>query len=172
AACYSTVALGERAAWIDGQGSIAGPDWIDGPILLRPRTPRHGLRAVEELLRSGGFALVVLAGTELAGSAPVRLSRAAREGGAALITLTTHTALSSLRLTSRIDPRGYRWQRTPFDEPAVVRDVTVSVHARAMGWNARSTLLVPVMHHELRLALAPGLVDRRGATRGATTRPV
>jgi hypothetical protein len=162
AVCYATTQLGERSAWIDGAHAIAGDSWIPGPILLRPKTRRHGLRAAEELLRSGGVAFVVLAGTDPQGTESVRLTRAAREGGAALVTLTALTTLSSLRLTSSIDPHGYRWRRTPFGDPADVRDVTVRVRARAPGWNARSEFLVPVTHHELRLSLEPGLVDRRG----------
>ena len=61
AACNTTVAQGERAVWIDGLGTVAGPFWEEGPILVRPRNRKHGLRGAEELLRCGGFALVVLA---------------------------------------------------------------------------------------------------------------
>jgi hypothetical protein len=165
AACVATCKLGERAAWIDGAHSIAGSSWADGPVLLRPKTRTHALRAAEELLQSGGFAMVILAGTETRGTETVRLTRAARDGGAALITLTTLTTLSSLRLVSSIDPHGYRWRRTPFGEPASVRDVLVRIRARAMGWNASSQLHVPVMHHELRLSLEPSLADRRGIRR-------
>jgi hypothetical protein len=162
AACYSASASGERSAWIDGTHTIAGDSWIPGPVLLRPKTRRHGLRAAEELLRSGGFALVVIAGTDPQGSETVRLTRAAREGGAALVSITTLTALSSLRLVSSLNPSDYRWRRTPFGEPADARDVIARVHARALGWNARAEFAVPVMHHELRLAMEAGLVDRRG----------
>jgi hypothetical protein len=73
--------------------------------------------------------------------------------------------MSSLRVSSQLDPQGYRWHRTPFGEPAVAHDVLVRVRARAMGWNAHSQFLVPVMHHELRLSLEPGLADRRGVRR-------
>ena len=165
AACYSAVASGERAVWVDGNHEIAGATWVEGPILLRPKTRRHGLRATEEILRSGGVALVVLAGTDPTGTETVRLTRAAREGGAALISLTTLSALSSLRVRSNLDPHGYRWRRTPFGEPALARDVQVRVHARAMGWNAHTSFPVPVMHHELRLSLESGLADRRGVRR-------
>src|SRR4051812_38045194 len=165
ASCYSVVLGGERAAWIDGEHMLTSNSWIDGPALLKPLTRRHALRAAEELLRSGGFALVVLSGTEPSGSEAVRLSRAAREGGTALVSLTTAAAMSSLRVSSQLDPRAYRWRRTPFGEPAVVHDVLVRVRARAMGWNAHSQFLVPVLHHELRLSLEPGLADRRGIRR-------
>jgi hypothetical protein len=165
AACYAVTAGGERAAWIDGEHMLTSNSWIEGPVLLRPTTRRAALRAAEEILRCGGFALVVLSGAEPAGAEAVRLTRAAREGGAALVSLTTASALSSLRVTSQLDPRGYRWQRTPFGEPAVASDVLVRVRARAMGWNAHTQLLVPILHHELRLSLESGLADRRGVKR-------
>ncbi len=165
AACYATTTLGERAAWIDGAHTIAGHSWAPGPVLLRPKTRRHGLRAAEELLRSGGFALVILSGTDPRGAETVRLTRAAREGAAAIVSITVLSALSSVRLSSSLHPDGYRWRHTPFGEPADVRVVTMHIRARALGWNAHAELLVPVMHHELRLSLEPGLVDRRGVRR-------
>jgi hypothetical protein len=165
ASCWSVVASGERAAWIDGEHTLTSNSWIDGPVLLKPATRRLALRAAEELLRCGGFALVVLSGAEPMGSETVRLTRAAREGGAALVFLTTAAAMSSLRVSSQLDPNAYRWKRTPFGEPAVVDDVLVRVRARAMGWNAHTQFLVPVLHHELRLSLEPGLADRRGVRR-------
>src|SRR3954454_13425426 len=119
ASCYSVVSAGERAASIDGEHMLTSNSWIEGPVLLRPVTRRAALRAAEEILRSGGFALVVLAGTDPQGTEAVRLTRAAREGGTALVSLTTASALSSLRIGSQLDPRGYTWQRTPFGEPAV-----------------------------------------------------
>src|SRR5262245_42277440 len=61
-ACAATVAIGERAAWIDGARTIAGAFWDAGPLLLRPSSPLHAIRAADELLRSGGFRLVVLTG--------------------------------------------------------------------------------------------------------------
>jgi hypothetical protein len=166
-ACFTAVALGERAAWIDGAHTTQGSSWAHGggPVLLRPRTQRHALLAAEELLRSGGFALVVLDGAEPHGSETVRLTRAAREGGAAFVALTTLTALSSLRLTSSLDPRGYRWRRTPFGEPAYTTEVQVRVDARALGWSKQAQFSLPVSHHESRLSLDPGLADRRGLTR-------
>jgi hypothetical protein len=165
ASCYTVTTQGERAAWIDGEHMLTSTSWIDGPVLLKPVTRRAALRAAEEILRSGGFALVVLSGTDPQGQEAVRLTRAAREGGSALVSVTTAAALSSLRVSSSLDPRGYQWHRTPFGEPAVAHDVLVRVRARAMGWNAHSQFLVPILHQELRLALEPGLADRRGVRR-------
>ena len=52
-ACRSAVAGGERAVWIDGSGTMAGAFWDAGPVLLRPKSRLHALRAAEALLRSG-----------------------------------------------------------------------------------------------------------------------
>src|SRR3954465_12388089 len=136
---------------------LTSNSWLNGPVLLKPVTRRAALRAAEEILRSGGFALVVLSGTDPQGQEAVRLTRAAREGGAAFVSLTNASALSSLRVSSSVDPNGYQWHRTPFGEPAVAHDVLVRVRARAMGWNAHTQFLVPILHHELRLSLEPGL---------------
>src|SRR5919202_4498208 len=165
AACLGTVAGGERAAWVDGDHTVAGAFWVEGPLLVRPKTRRHTLRASEELLRCGGFALVVLAGIEPLGTETVRLTRAAREGGSALVALTTRVALSSLRLASRILPHSYRWRRTPFGDPAEAQEVVVRVRARAPGWNASAEFINQVTRHELRLSLEPELADRRGVSR-------
>jgi hypothetical protein len=165
AACQATVGAGERSVWIDGMGTVAGASWEEGPILVRPKSRKHALRSVDELLRSGAFALVVLAGAEPEGTETVRLSRAAREGGGAFVALTANASLASLRLTSRILPHSYRWQRDPFGDPAEVEDATVQVRARSLGWNAHTQLRIPVMRYDLRLSLDPGVVDRRGLPR-------
>lgn len=161
-ACMTTARTGERSAWIDGLGTIAGEFWEEGPILVRPANRRNSLRAAEELLRCGGFALIVLAGSEPAGTEMVRLSRAAREGGAAFVALTSHTSMASVRLSSRIMPRSYVWRRDPFGEPAEACSATVRVHAQSLGWNRYAELAVPVVSYGLRMGLEPGLPDRRG----------
>jgi len=163
AACHTVVANGERSAWIDGDNTVAGAFWGDGPYLVRPKSRLHALRAAEELLRSGGFSLLVLAGTEPQGTETVRLTRAAREGGAALVTVGSSASMASLRLRSRL--LHYRWRRTPFGDPALPQDATVRVSARAVGWSAHIDFPIPVIHHELRLSLESELADRRGLPR-------
>ena len=163
AACRATTHGGERAAWLDGDGTIAGAQWDEGALLVRPKTRRHALRAAEELLRCGGFALLVVAGVEPQGTETVRLTRAAREGGSALVVVTPHASMSALRIESRLLPHSWRWRRTPFGDPAEARDVRIRVRARALGWNASTELAIPVTTHELRLSLDAELADRRGA---------
>lgn len=163
AACLAVVARGERSAWIDGNGLLAGAFWNDGPYLVRPKSRLHALRAGEELLRSGGFSLLVLAGCDPQGTETVRLGRAAREGGAALVTIGDNAAMASLRLTSRL--LHYRWRRTPFGDPADAQDVMVRVDTKAIGWSAHAAFPIPVTPHELRLSLESALADRRGLPR-------
>src|SRR3954451_5621585 len=118
ASCYSVVLGGERSAWIDGDNTVAGAFWNNagGLYLVRPKSRIHALRAAEELLRSGGFSLLVLAGTEPQGTETVRLTRAARDGGAAWIAVGEKASMASLRMTSRL--LRYNWRRSPFGDPA------------------------------------------------------
>ena len=162
AACNTTVAQGERAVWIDGLCTMAGPFWEEGPVLFRPRNRKHGLRGAEELLRCGGFGLVVVSGIEPEGTETVRLSRAAREGGGALVTLTSHASMASLRMTSQILRDTYRWRKTPFGDPAEAQEVMIRVRARSLGWNRSADFPVSVVPYDLRIGLEPDLVDRRG----------
>jgi hypothetical protein len=166
-ACNAAIATGERAAWIDACGTIAGAFWEGerGPVLIRPASRLHALRAAETLLRSGGFAMVVLAGAEPWGTENVRLSRAAHDGGGACVALTTSTTTSALRASSTIHPDRYIWRRDPRDRPAAVDAVTLDVRITSLGWNRRAELIIPIQRDELRMALAPDLPDRRGVKR-------
>ena len=165
ATAQTTVFNGERAVWIDGLGTMAGPFWEEGPVLVRPRTRKEGLRASEELLRCGGFSLVVVAGIEPEGMENVRLSRAAREGGGALVTLTTHTSMASLRVTSTILGESYRWRRDPFGDPAETDEAKLRIRAHSLGWSRSVEIPIAVVPFDLRISLESGLVDRRGVTR-------
>jgi len=170
AACLSVIGRQERAAWIDGQGTMAGPWWEGGPVLIRPRSRVHALRAAEVLLRSGGFALVVVTGVEPEGTENVRLSRAAHDGGSAIVALTPNGATAALKMSSSIAPDEYVWLRGPFGEPATVDSVAVHVRVNALGWNRRTRLVLPVSWHVVRSAMSPLLADRRGMTRPAALR--
>ena len=152
---------GERVAWVDGARSI-GPHWIEGPLVIRPQTSDLARKAAEILLRSGGFALVVLTGVELDSAAMLRLSRMVHEGGGAFVALTAahHTAM--LRLTARFLPDQLRSAPGPFGEIAQIERATIRIEARSPGWNAHTLLHLPTRHHDLRLSFEPNLADRRG----------
>jgi hypothetical protein len=166
AACEAVALRGERAAWIDAAGTIAGDSWRPGPLLLKPEGEMESLICAEELLRCGAFGLIVLSGTRAAfNREDVRLSRAVREGGGAFVALATQSNVAHLQVASRIDPNGYRWQTNPFGEPAQVTQVRVQVEAQAMGWSGRAQVVIPVGGFEQRTAVEKELVDRRGAKR-------
>jgi hypothetical protein len=170
--CLRTVAGGERAVWIDATHTVTGAGWCEGPLLIRPDGPVAALRAAEELTRSGGFGLIVLDGVDPETTALVRVSRAAHEGGSALVLLTRTTSLASLRLASRSLPGAYVWRRSPLGEPAAVTAVKLVIEARASGWFASTELTIPVWHDDLRLSLETCYPDRRGAVNGREPPPV
>ncbi len=178
-ACAAVVEGGERAAWVDGGGTVAGSYWeslvtrrgpggavLDGPLLFRPGVELAPVVA-EELLRSGGFALVVLTGggAGLGDGGGVRLGRGAREGGAAFVAVAESTAVSHLRARSAFDPTGFSWRRGPFDEPVTLESVAVRVRVQSMGLDRKVRFRLSVEHHDVRLSLEPRLVDRRGVRR-------
>jgi hypothetical protein len=178
-ACAAVVGRGERAAWVDGTGTVAGayreqrtrvwsPAGGDAPspLLFRPGRELAPVVA-EEVLRSGGFALVVLTGGG-AGSGDgegVRLGRGAREGGAAFVLVGEGSPVSHLRVRSCFDPVGFGWRRGPFGEPAALESVAIRARIQSMGLDRTVRFRLPVEVHGVRLSLEPGLVDRRGTRR-------
>ncbi|MGH7461778.1 MAG: hypothetical protein ACREMA_12230 [Longimicrobiales bacterium] len=163
AATTEVIQRGERSAWIDAQHQMSGDGWVRGPLLMRPQGEVKALACAEELLRSGGFALVVLSGVvrELEREA-VRLSRAVRDGGGAFVALAPQATIAHLHVTSRIRPDDYQWKLDPFGEPAHVESVRIRIDAKAMGWNGHTELVLPVHTHMQRTAVDPLLKDRRG----------
>ncbi|HWV58119.1 MAG TPA: hypothetical protein VNZ57_11770, partial [Longimicrobiales bacterium] len=159
--CVDLVRRGERAAWVDGTGRVVGETWPEGPLLVRPRDEAGALVCAEELLRSGGFGLVVLAGASL-DSAGVRLSRRAREGGAAFVALVDAVPVAALRMVSRIPVDGYRWRLNPFGEPTEVEAVRVEVRVAGLGLSTSTRFWLGVAGYERRLSMESWLVDRRG----------
>lgn len=163
AACRAVAARGEGAVWIDAAGTVAGFQWRSGPLLVRPREARQAPACAEELLRSGGWGLIVLSGAGADAAAVVRLGRAAREGGGALVLLDRRQpGTADLRVESHIPPDGYRWRTNVFAEPAEVESVAVHVRATALGWSRETVLSLCVQPYELRLSLEPALADRAG----------
>lgn len=164
-ACAAALARGERAAWIDAAGTASGELPWSGTALLRPADARQARVCAEELVRSGGFALVVLSGAESRGSERVRLTRSVREGGTALVEISGEGQMAAVRFRSRIAGDGFRWTRNRLGEPVHLSSVTLHVHAAALGWSRETQVTLPVRSHALRLSLEPSLVSRRGAAR-------
>ncbi|MGH7577600.1 MAG: hypothetical protein ACREM1_21065 [Longimicrobiales bacterium] len=166
-ACANVVRRGERAVWIDGAGTLAEV-WPEGSLLVRPGGELEASRCAEELLRSGGFALVGLSGGgRVLAREAVRLARAAKAGGSAFVVVGEAVPVSALRLASRLPPEGYSWWMNPFGEPAEIESVHVEIRAWSLGWSGRTSFSLPVFARRLRLALEPSLPDRRGGSRCA-----
>lgn len=156
---------GERAAWVAGPGrGVVGSGWGEGVFHLRPSGIEEALECTEELLRTGGFGLVVLDGVEVRRSEALRLGRAVREGGGAFAVLADGVS-APLRLSSRLVPEGYRWRSGPFGGPAEVESALLRVDVKGLGVDSWVEFELPVIGHEVRLSLERGLVDRRGAGR-------
>ena len=163
AASASVLEAGERAAWVDAQRIMTGAGWLNGLLLVRPSSETDALTCAEELLRCGGFSLVVLAGVGRAlERAGVRISRAVKEGGGAFVAMAPHLPVAHMRLSARLDPQGYKWKLNPFGEPTHVESVRLHIEANAMGWSGHTDLVLPVMSYGQRSAADPLLRDRRG----------
>lgn len=165
AACTGVVERGERAAWVDGARVVSGPFWRGEAMLFRAKGSLEALDCAEELVRSGGVALVVVTGVRSGEVERVRISRAAREGGGTLVLLERDGFMASVRVASRIRPSDYRWLPDAFGEPAEVEAVKVRARVRALGWDKETEFSLGVEGHDLRLSLEPSLGDRRGAAR-------
>ncbi|MBL8988480.1 MAG: hypothetical protein JNJ80_19565 [Gemmatimonadetes bacterium] len=162
AVCHGLLRRGERTAWVDGRRAL-GTEWIDGPLVIRPRDESLALKSAEILLRSGGFSLIVLTGVEPDQAALLRLSRMVHEGQGAFLAVTQRTLTASIRLSSRFLLDRFRWAVGPFGEVAAVETVALEIAATAPGWSRSATLTLPASSHDLRHALDPDLADRRGA---------
>lgn len=164
-ACQQAVRRGERAAWIDAGHTAPGSVAWEGVALVRPPTAVAALVAAEELLRSGGFALVVLTGASSGGAQRVRMTRAAGEGGGALVELSEHRQMAAMRLRSWVPAGGWRWVQDALGEAVALEAVRVRVQAEALGWSRGAEVTLPVEGHGVRLAPDPSLPSRRGAGR-------
>lgn len=169
-AALSTVTGGERVAWIDAHGTIAGACWVNGPILIRPGSRAHALRSAGTLLRSGGFSLVVLVGADPVGNENVKLARAAHEGNCAFVAVASNAAMAALRLSSFLNVESYSWKKGPSGEPAIPEYVSIHVSALSLGWKKEADIRVPVWDVEARLSLESGLRDRRGGALSKSVR--
>ena len=85
-----TLSAGGWVAYIDATRTLAPRDWAHlgskGLWMIRPRDPSRAAWCADVLLRCGAFALVVIdSGPVLSRAVAVRLTRLARESGAALV---------------------------------------------------------------------------------------
>jgi hypothetical protein len=131
-------------------------------MVVRPSSSSLGLSATEILLRSGGFALIVLSGIEPDQGSMLRLSRMVHEGNGAFVAITNRTLTASIRLSSRFLVDRFRWAVGPFGEAARVDSVAIELTAAAPGWSKSLTVSLPASSFDLRLSLDPELADRRG----------
>ncbi len=170
AACRAAIERGERAAWVNGGGS--GLDSrSDGVLLVRPSSDVETVVCTEELLRCGGFALVVVSGAgRQAAAAAVRLGRAARAGGSGFVMMGTDATVAHMRIQTRIRPDGYRWRSNPFGEPVEPESVEIELSASSLGWSGQARFELPLEIYPQRLGPEQALVDRRGAPAGARWR--
>jgi hypothetical protein len=164
--CAAALARGERAAWVDAARTTSGEAEWGGIALVRTGTPAEALLCAEELLRCGGFGVVVLAGVATTGADRVKLVHVAREGGAAFVEAGSGDGwMAAVRVSSWVPPGGVRWRRDALGEAVEVDSVGVRVRATALGWSRDAEVELPVAARDFRLSLEPGLGDRRGAAR-------
>jgi hypothetical protein len=163
AATVAALERGERAAWIDSDGTqVSGVG--GGALLARPADEIEAVVCAEELLRCGGFSLVVLSGGgRVVSDAAVRLGRAARAGGSGFVLLGVDSSVAHMRVQTTIRPDGYRWRANPFGEPSEPESVEIEIRASSLGWSGGTRVVVPLQAYPQRLGPEQGLVDRRGA---------
>ncbi len=115
AACRAAVERSERAAWIDAAGVACGDFGSEGVALLRPQGMLGALECAEELLRSSGFALVVLAaepgaalgvGPRFGGAGPARADSGGAGAGHGLGAATAGGSDATLVRLSRVAREG------------------------------------------------------------------
>jgi hypothetical protein len=164
-ACRFAVQRGERAVWVEGPERIAaGVDWA-GVILARPKDELQALECTEELLRTGGFAVVAKVGERSSGAERLRLCRAAREGGSALVEISREGHMAAVRIWARAGPESFRWRYDSLGAPLGVESVSLRVRVSAAGWSRQTDVALMISNHEHCMSLEPDLVDRRGVIR-------
>ena len=171
----ATVADRGWVAVIDAQRTLDARDWVhlgdaDGVWIIRPHDATRAAWCADILLRSGAFALVVLDGAPtLTKSAAVRLTRLARDGGAALVILGDRAGAASqlggaVRLVVEHPPPGHRRSPRPDGSgDGTTRTIAVRVEK---GGTLRTVEVSCAIAVARRLCAHPEVPDRRGVARG------
>jgi recombination protein RecA len=187
----ATVAGQGWVAYVDAQRTLDPRDWVhlgdtEGMWMIRPHDATRSAWCADVLLRSGAFALVVVDGAPtLTKSAAVRLTRLARDGGAALVILGDRAGAASqlggaVRLVverqtlgSRRSPRhdarhgsdgrGSPASGTNETDEQPTRTIAVRVEK---GGTLRTVEVSCAVAVARRLCAHPEVPDRRGVARG------
>ncbi len=172
---------GEWVAYVDASRTLAPRDWAilselhdNGLWMVRPRAAARAAWSADVLLRSGAFGLVVIDGAPpLSRSAAVRLTRLARDAGAALVVTAdgngsaTHVA-GALRLRvarTRESERKRRPTTIGTRQPPPGARVMITVEK---GGNRRTVEVMYECSVARRLCAHPEVPDRRGVERAGT----
>lgn len=176
----ATVAGHGWVAYVDAQRTLDARDWVhlgdaEGVWMIRPHDATRAAWCADILLRSGAFALVVLDGAPtLTKPAAVRLTRLARDSGAALVILGDRAGAASqlggaVRLVlerttagSRRSPRPDARQGSSPGE-STMRTIAVRIEK---GGTLRTVEVSCAVAVARRLCAHPEVPDRRGVARG------
>jgi recombination protein RecA len=170
----ATVADHGWVAYVDAQRTLDPRDWVhlgdaEGMWMIRPHDASRAAWCADVLLRSGAFALVVLDGAPtLTKSAAVRLTRLARDGGAALMILGDRAGAASqlggaVRLVVERPTPGSRRRHGTRGTGDGIRTIAVRVEK---GGTLRTVEVSCAIAVARRLCAHPEVPDRRGVARG------
>jgi recombination protein RecA len=177
----ATVADHGWVAYVDAQRTLDARDWVhlgdpQGVWMIRPHDTTRAAWCADVLLRSGAFALVVLDGAPtLTKATAVRLTRLARDGGAALVILgdraggATQLGGAVRLVVERATPGSRRSSRpearrgSSSTEESPTRTITVRVEK---GGTLRTVEVSCAVAVARRLCAHPEVPDRRGVARG------
>lgn len=152
--------VGAGAVYVDGMRTLTPAPWVLGqnpaPFwVVRPPESSGVLRAVEDLIRSGAFGLVVAEGADWPRPLVIRLQRLARETGAALIAVVDRPG--------RVPLAGFR---VHFASDPDARSYRVQVRGRGRSHEVSYRQALPY-----RLPEDSGLPDRRGTETERRAKP-
>jgi recombination protein RecA len=175
----ATVAGHGWVAYVDAQRTLDARDWVhlgdaEGMWMIRPHDATRAAWCADVLLRSGAFALLVLDGAPtLTKSAAVRLTRLARDSGAALVILGDRAGGASqlggaVRLVvERATPGSRRSPRHDARQGGAGEVTTRTIAVRVeKGGTLRTVEVSCAVAVARRLCAHSEVPDRRGVARG------